>query len=198
MEASPGKSLPSRFQTGPEYRDPMWSRSTTKVDGMKRSCGAWYLFLGARRALCFLRLLAPKMCVISVHRGGIDRLLLLLFVIFQPVFFPPCLHSPTVNKPSISLLREEGVPRFFPLYSLAPSSLNPRRRRATLLSFSRSILSSSTSPVRSHYIRYTTVCLLVPGAWVLPASPVEVDLSMQDTHSVHYLGPWGIQGSCGL
>jgi hypothetical protein len=73
MEASPGKSLPSRFQTGPKQGHPIWPRSTTKVDGMKRLPG-WGLVpvSQARRALCFLRLLPPPKSVCHLRPSG-DR-----------------------------------------------------------------------------------------------------------------------------
>lgn len=193
------------FPDGPKKGDPIWSRGTTKVDGMKRLGGAFGTCFSGKEGPLFPPFSSgPKSVCHLRPSGGGDRSSAAAFRDFSTRLLPLYRPQSTVKTTRPCLFfcfREEGVARFLPLHSLVPRSrLNPRRRRRhplpSLGQFSRPPI---PSPVLSHYIRYNTGCLLVvPGAWVLPASLVEVDLSMQHTHSIDCLGPWGIQGSCGL
>lgn len=125
--------------------------STTKVDGMmKRLGGALVPVSRARRALCFFRLLSsapPNACVSSPSIGGCRSDRLLLFVIFQLVFFPPQapVHCESNSSVSPSLLSGRRSRTFSPAPFIGPevpSQPTPSSSTPFHLSFSRSILSS--------------------------------------------------------
>lgn len=195
------------FPDGPKKGDPIWSRGTTKVDGMKRLGGAFGTCFSGKEGPLFPPSSSGPKSVCHLRPSGGDRSSAAAFRDFSTRLLPLYRPQSTVKTTRPCLFfcfRERRSRTFSPAPFIGPevpsqptpSSSTPPSISPSLGQFSRPPI---PSPVLSHYIRYNTGCLLVvPGAWVLPASPVEVDLSMQHTHSIDCLGPWRIQGSCGL
>lgn len=121
------------FPDGPKKGDPIRSRGTTKVDGMKRLGGAFGTCFSGKEGPLFPPSSSGPKSVCHLRPSGGNRSSAAAFRDFSTRLLPLYRPQSTVKTTRPCLFfcfREEGVARFLPLHSLVPRSrLNPRRRR---------------------------------------------------------------------